>query len=56
VLAGESLWAIATDLLGADATPASVAREVNQLWQLNRDQIATGDPDLLMVGTRLALR
>jgi hypothetical protein len=56
VLAGESLWAIATDLLGADATPASVAREVNQLWQLNRDQIATGDPDLLLVGTRLTLR
>jgi hypothetical protein len=56
VLAGESLWAIATDLLGADATPASVAREVNRLWQLNEDQIATGDPDLLMVGTRLTLR
>ena len=56
VLAGESLWAIATDLLGRDATPAAVAREVHRLWQLNRDRIATGDPDLLMVGTRLVLR
>ena len=56
VLAGESLWAIATDLLGSEATPAAIAREVQRLWQLNRDRIATGDPDLLMVGTRLLLR
>jgi nucleoid-associated protein YgaU len=56
VLAGESLWAIATDLLGREATPAAIAREVQRLWQLNRDRIATGDPDLLMVGTRLLLR
>ncbi len=53
---GESLWAIATDLLGGDATRARVAREVHRLWQLNRDRIGTGDPDLLMVGTRLALQ
>lgn len=56
VFAGESLWAIATDLLGREATPAAVAREVHRLWQLNRDRIATGDPDLLIVGTRLLLR
>jgi hypothetical protein len=56
VLAGESLWAIATDLLGGDASPAKVAREVHRLWQLNRDRIGTGNPDLLMIGTRLELR
>lgn len=56
VLAGESLWSIATDVLGAGATPAQVAREVHRVWQLNRDRIGTGDPDLLPVGTRLALR
>jgi Tfp pilus assembly protein FimV len=56
VLPGESLWTIATDLLGSDASTASVAREVNRLWQLNRDRIGTGDPDLLMIGTRLELR
>jgi hypothetical protein len=56
VFAGESLWAIASDLLGREATPAAVAREVHRLWQLNRDRIATGDPDLLIVGTRLLLR
>jgi Tfp pilus assembly protein FimV len=56
VLAGESLWTIATDLLGGDAGTAKVAREVHRLWQLNRDRIGTGDPDLLMIGTRLELR
>jgi hypothetical protein len=56
VLPGESLWTIATDLLGRNATTANVAREVHRLWQLNSDRIGTGDPDLLMVGTRLDLR
>jgi hypothetical protein len=56
VLAGESLWAIASDLLGSEATPAEVAREVHRMWQLNRDRIGTGDPDLLMTGTKLVLR
>ena len=52
---GESLWLIARDLVGHDASAAHVAREVNRLWALNETRIATGDPDLLMVGTRLAL-
>jgi hypothetical protein len=56
VLAGESLWAIASDILGHDATPARVAREVHRLWQLNRERIGTGDPDLLLIGTKLTLR
>lgn len=56
VLAGESLWAIASDLLGRDATDAQVAREVRRLWRLNRARIATGDPDLLYARTRLVLR
>ena len=54
--AGESLWSIANDLLGDRASAARIAREVNRLWELNSDRIATGDRDLLMVGTRLALR
>jgi hypothetical protein len=52
---GESLWLIARDLIGHHASAARVAREVNRLWALNETRIATGDPDLLMVGTRLAL-
>jgi nucleoid-associated protein YgaU len=53
---GDSLWSIAKRLLGPDASAGRIAREVNRLWSLNRSRIATGDPDLLMVGTRLELR
>lgn len=53
---GESLWAIASDLLGAEATPAQIARKVHRLWEMNHDRIGTGDPDLLMIGTELSLR
>jgi hypothetical protein len=53
---GESLWSIASDVLGARASSARIAAEVRRLWQLNGEQIGTGDPDLLAVGTRLMLR
>jgi LysM repeat protein len=53
---GDSLWSIARRLLGGDASAGRIAREVNRLWTLNRSRIATGDPDLLMVGTRLELQ
>ena len=53
---GESLWSIAADLLGKKATVASIAREVNRLWELNQERIGTGQPDLLLTGTRLMLR
>jgi Tfp pilus assembly protein FimV len=53
---GDSLWSIARRLLGKGASPADIAREVNRLRELNRERIATGDPDLLMVGTKLTLR
>jgi hypothetical protein len=56
VLAGESLWSIADELLGGDADAARIAREVHRLWTLNQGRIATGDPDLLEIGTRLKLR
>lgn len=53
---GDSLWAIAARVLDAGASNGRVAREVNRLWELNHDAIATGDPDLLKIGTRLRLR
>lgn len=53
---GESLWAIADAILGGDASAAQIAREVNRLWDLNRERIGTGNPNLLAVGTRLQLR
>ena len=53
---GESLWSIAADVLGERAGMGRIAREVNRLWALNEDRIASGDPDLLYAGTRLRLR
>jgi nucleoid-associated protein YgaU len=53
---GESLWSIAADMLGENATVAAIAREVNRLWELNQERIGTGQPDLLHTGTRLMLR
>jgi nucleoid-associated protein YgaU len=53
---GESLWSIAADVLGERAGVGRIAREVNRLWALNEDRIASGDPDLLYAGTRLRLR
>jgi hypothetical protein len=53
---GESLWSIASDLLGQDASTARIARQVNRLWELNSARIATGDRNLIMTGTRIALR
>jgi LysM domain len=56
VKSGESLWSIARKLLGPSASPAQIAREVDRLWELNKDRIGTGNRDLLMVGTKLRLR
>jgi len=56
VQAGESLWSIAADVLGPSARPFQIAREVHRLWELNKERIATGNPDLLMIDTRLRLR
>jgi len=55
VVAGECLWSIARAELGGHASDARIAREVNRLWELNKSEIATGNPDLLRVGTRLKL-
>ncbi len=56
VQAGDSLWSIATRQLGPGASPARVARQVERLWMLNGDRIATGDPDLIIAGQTLRLR
>jgi nucleoid-associated protein YgaU len=56
VRAGDSLWSIARRLLGTGASNGQIAREVNRLWQLNKDRIGTGDPRLIHIGTELRLR
>ena len=37
------------------ASAGRIAREVNRLWELNRDRIGTGNPSLIHVGTVLKL-
>ncbi len=53
---GESLWTIAEHLLGSDASATKTAAEVARLWELNRERIPSGDPDLIAVGQHLKLR
>jgi hypothetical protein len=56
VAPGESLWSIAEGLIGHDASATRIAAEVARLWELNRDRIPSGDPDLIAVGQQLKLR
>jgi nucleoid-associated protein YgaU len=53
---GDSLWSIARRLIGTNATNGRIAKQVTRIWQLNRERIGTGDPNLLHVGTQLRLR
>jgi LysM domain-containing protein len=53
---GETLWSIARELLGPRATVAAIAREVQRIWDLNADAIASGDPSLIVPGQVLVLR
>jgi resuscitation-promoting factor RpfA len=52
---GDSLWRIASRHLGADATDLETAQEVNRLWKLNEQRIATGSPDLIFPGQTLRM-
>ncbi len=49
----DSLWKIASALLGASATNAEIVAESNRIYQLNRGRIGA-DPDVLAVGTVLS--
>jgi len=52
---GDSMWSIARDNLGSDASGAAVSREVERLWKLNRSAIGTDDPNLIFPGQTLKL-
>jgi Tfp pilus assembly protein FimV len=53
---GESLWTIAERLVAPNASTTEIAEEVARLWDLNRDQIGSGDPNVIFAGTELRLR
>lgn len=55
VRAGESLWQIAQQVLGSDASPAEIARYVRAIWRLNAERLGTAGPDLIQPGQTLAL-
>jgi hypothetical protein len=52
---GDSLWRIAGRHLGSDATATATAQEVTRLWELNRQRIGTGNPDLIFPGQTLRM-
>jgi hypothetical protein len=54
VAPGDSLWSISAQRLGRGATAQQVARGVEQIYALNKDQIGP-DPNLLIAGQRLSL-
>jgi nucleoid-associated protein YgaU len=53
---GDTLWTIAADQLGGRSSSAAIAGEVNRLWMLNADRIASGEPQLIQPGQRLRVR
>lgn len=52
---GDSMWSIARDNLGDDASGAAVSRELHRLWGLNASAIGTDDPNLIFPGQRVRL-
>jgi hypothetical protein len=52
---GDCLSYIAAALLPGGASAGDIEAEVKRLWQLNEDRIGTGDPNLILVGTKLQL-
>ena len=51
---GDTLWSISSDELGPDAAPWRVARGVERIYALNREQIGQ-DPNLIFAGQRLSV-
>jgi Domain of unknown function (DUF4397)/LysM domain len=52
---GDSLWAIASRLLGPGAGNEAIEHKLVAIWDLNAQRIGTGDPNLIFPGTRLSL-
>ena len=52
---GDALWPIARQHLARSSSVTEIARQVEDLENLNRDRIASGDPDLLEAGEELRL-
>jgi len=55
VKSGECLWTIAAHHLGAGASNAAIAAEVQHVWNMNHTKVASGDPNVILPGLRLQL-
>ena len=53
---GDALWPIAERHLVGSSSVTEIAKQVQDLENINRDRIASGDPDLLEAGEELRLR
>ena len=51
---GDTLWSISSEELGPDAAPWRVARGVERIYALNREQIGP-DPNVIFAGQRLSV-
>jgi hypothetical protein len=52
---GDSLWSIASRLVGPSATGEEIHAKLVAVWNMNAQRIKTGDPNLIFPGTRLML-
>jgi hypothetical protein len=52
---GDSLWTIASKLVGPGAGNQAIEHKLVALWDLNAKRIGTGDPNLIFTGTHLRL-
>jgi Tfp pilus assembly protein FimV len=55
VKSGDSLWSIASQLVGSSATDEQIQQKLTEIWNMNATRIGTGDPNLLFAGQRLML-
>jgi hypothetical protein len=55
VAPGDSLWSIASRIVGPSATGEEIHAKLVAIWNMNVQRIRTGDPNLIFPGTRLML-
>ncbi len=52
---GDSLWAIASRLVGPSASGEEIQHKLVAVWNMNAKRIGSGDPNLIFPGQRLTL-
>ena len=52
---GDSLWSIASRLVGPGASDTTIERRLVEIWDANESAIGTGDPNLIFPGTVLTV-